>query len=582
MVRSSCAARIPAKPVLALLLCVLLGCSTPSAQAQPPPEPVDPSSMNPGRSAEGTQGAPTRLRVPLLERPGPIALDAPPRLMPSLAPLGGKGPVGYDHYRRLDALAGLPTGVQTLQFSSYDRTGGNDDGFSGTHSCLRQDQTGCVIAERQGAGEIGSIWFTRDAGDVRRTGTIKIELDGRTVLDAPLQDVVDGRLGGPFVYPLVANADQSSGGVYIKVPMPFRESMRVTTQHNPFFHHVTYRAFANAAGVSTFDPAAPAGDVVATLRNAGFRDPKPADPAAQRIATPFNVVGPGESVTLGEISGPGSISELRLRIPQIVPGDPVSDDILSRARIRLTFDGVRTVDAPLGEFFGSGLGENEVRALFHAMETSPDGWYSSWWPMPYRSTARVELANGSAHPIAGGESQVVHAPSEQWLQELGAGGDAGYFGATARRGQVVPAQDWLFTEKVGRGKFMGLTSTMFGLTEGDGSAFNNYRGYLEGDERVYVDDNLTAPSIHGTGTEDYFEGGWYFNRGPFTNPQNGNTAHKRHQPGCQFSCDSAYRTMITDSIPFQARFRFGMEHGPRNDMPAIYSTVSFQYTKSPD
>jgi hypothetical protein len=94
--------------------------------------------------------------------------------------------------------------------------------------------------------------FTRDEGDVTRTGNIEIELDGRTVLDARLQDVVDGELGAPFAYPLVANADQSSGGVYINVPMRYRESMRVTTTSNPFFYHVTYREFADAEGVETF------------------------------------------------------------------------------------------------------------------------------------------------------------------------------------------------------------------------------------------------------------------------------------------------------------------------------------------
>lgn len=568
-----------AKPLLALLLLgTVLGCSAPLAEAEPP-QPHDPSSIDPGQSAAGSAGPPTALRVPVLERPGPIALDAPPRIIPDLAPIGGKGPIGFDHYRRLDALAGLPQNSQTLQFSSVDPTGGNDDGFSGAHSCLRQDPTGCVIAERQGPGEIGSIWFTRDAGDVHRTGNIKIELDGRTVLDAPLQDVVDGRLGAPFAYPLVANADESSGGVYIKVPMPFRQSMRITTQQNPFFYHVTYRAFSDADGVSTFNPGDQANDVIATLRNAGFRDPKPADPDAQRLATPFGVLQPGQSITLASLDNPGSISELRLRIPQIVPNDPASDEILSRTRLRISFDGTRTVDVPLGDFFGSGLGESEVHALFHAMETAPDGWYTSWWPMPYASNATVELANGSAHPISGGEAQVVYAPSTQWPQELGPTGNAGYFKAEARRGPVTPGQDWVFTDTVGRGKFLGVSSTMYGLTEGDGSPYNNFRGYLEGDERVYVDGDLTNPSIQGTGTEDYFEGGWYFNRGTFSNPQNGNTAHKRHQPGCDFSCDSAYRTMVTDAIPFQTHLRFGMEHGGFNNMPAIYSTVAFAYTK---
>jgi len=34
------------------------------------------------------------------------------------------------------------TGAKSVMFSSYDRTGGNDDGFSGLWSCLRIDGRG--------------------------------------------------------------------------------------------------------------------------------------------------------------------------------------------------------------------------------------------------------------------------------------------------------------------------------------------------------------------------------------------------------------------------------------------------------
>lgn len=569
-----------AGPVAALLLAVMLTISIAAGSAEPPDPDVDePSSGRPGDSAENSGIPPTVVRPPLLQRPAPTEPAAPPPAAAAPAPVSGKGPVGYEHYRRLDALPSLPVGVRTLQFSSYDRTGGNDDGFNGTYSCLRAAPDGCVIAERQGAGEVASIWFTRDGGDVRHTGNIKIELDGRTVLDAPLQAVVDGRLGAPFVYPLVANADLSSGGVFIKVPMPFRESMRITTQYNPYFYHVTYRAFAEPVGIDTFDPAAPAIDVIDTLRDAGFRDPKPAVPGARRITAQFGPLASGDSVVLGSLTGPGSISELRLRIPQIGFGDQASDELLGGVRLRLSFDGVRTADVPIGEFFGSGLGEYEVRSLFTAMDPAPDGWYTSWWPMPYAATAVVELVNGSPHPISSGDVELTYAGSEQWALELSPLGDAGYFGVEWHRGRTTPQQDWVFTEQAGRGKFMGVTSAMTGLTPGDGSAFNNIRGYLEGDERATVDDVRIA--FHGTGTEDYFEGGWYFNRGPFSNAQNGNTAYELHTRDCPFSCDSTYRFHVADAIPFQARLLFGMEHGPLNDMPALYSTASFHYAKRP-
>jgi D-arabinan exo alpha-(1,3)/(1,5)-arabinofuranosidase (non-reducing end) len=646
---------------------------------------------------------------------------------------GGKGPVGWDIYRQLDRLPELTTTVQTKQFSSFDRLGGNDDGSGGTWSCLRRFD-GCVIAETQGAGEVESMWFTRNSGDVTETGNIRIELDGVTVLDAPLQEVVDGRIGAPFTFPLVANADQSSGGVYIKVPMPYRESMRITTGSDPRFYHVSYRQFADAEGVRTFDPTDGAQDVVTLLRDYGTRDPKPAQPGVETLTRSF-ALAPGASVTLAEATGPGMISQLRLRIPQVVgrelnrigddgrafgpqgaseftvsinpandgvrltrrlntlagnqradvlvdsvvvarwlglastavgrwadeivdlppyatagksaitirnrfvssdfdfnefhywvdarvggtlqrtdevdvgtkhsddeaahhyrienqtysgtalfayprPPDEIaaeaariatSDAVLRDARVRITFDGIRSVDAPLGEFFGSGLGEYPVRSLFFTMEVTPDGSYYAWWPMPYQRDANVELYNGSEVPIEAGDAGVTVSHDSRWLAALSPIGEAGRFHATSSRGETKTGSDWLFLDAAGRGKVVGVSHTFE-----HAAASVDIRNYLEGDERVYIDGART-PQIHGTGTEDFYEAGWYFNRGAFSAPFNGHAAEEAREAGCRKECDSAYRLMVGDSVPFGIALRFGIEHGPRNDEPAIYGSTAFSY-----
>ncbi|MFD0486166.1 hypothetical protein ACFQ0O_02820 [Saccharopolyspora spinosporotrichia] len=190
-----------------------------------------------------------------------------------------RGAVGWDTYRDVNGLTQLRGGEQSRQFSSFARDGSNNDGFQGTFSCLRTWQRGCVIAEHSGPGEISSIWFTREPwGDVTGTGNIVIELDGRVVLDRPLIDVVTGRVGGPFQWPLVGNADDASGGAVIKVPMPYRESMRVTVQNNPYFYHVNTRTFPDSNGVQTFNPADGASDVLRRLRGFGVADPKPSAP----------------------------------------------------------------------------------------------------------------------------------------------------------------------------------------------------------------------------------------------------------------------------------------------------------------
>src|SRR6201996_8543645 len=221
----------------------------------------------------------------------------------------GQRAVGWDTYRRLDRLPYLSADTETLQGSSFDRTGGNFDittgNDNGSGGCLASGGVGCVIAEARGAGEIDSMWFTRDNGNVTRMGAIRVELDGQTVIDAPLQSLVDGELGAPFVWPLVANATQSPAGVYVKVPMPYRKSMRVSVASNLQYYHVDYRQFANAQGVQTFSRSDPALDVINTWRAAGTVDPKPPSPGAAHHNLLVDLAG-GATATIAESTGSGA------------------------------------------------------------------------------------------------------------------------------------------------------------------------------------------------------------------------------------------------------------------------------------
>lgn len=94
-----------------------------------------------------------------------------------------RGPVGWDVYRQMNRIPELRTGVRTRQYSSFDRTGGNNDAAY----YLRRNGTRYVLAEHKGAGEIVTIWFTKDNGVVNRTGKITVELDGLTIIDHDLQ-----------------------------------------------------------------------------------------------------------------------------------------------------------------------------------------------------------------------------------------------------------------------------------------------------------------------------------------------------------------------------------------------------------
>ena len=101
-------------------------------------------------------------------------------------------------------------------------------------------------------------------------------------------------------------------------------------------------------------------------------------------------------------------------------------------------------------------------------------------------------------------------------------------------------------------------------------------GYLEGDESIYIDGETIA-SIRGTGTEDYFNSGWYFIRGPYSAPYHGVTIKDE-----QAARINAYRWHIEDPIPFQKSLRFTLEHGGTNDAPGMdYASVAYWYQTQP-
>ena len=73
---------------------------------------------------------------------------------------------------------------------------------------------------------------------------------------------------------------------------------------------------------------------------------------------------------------------------------------------------------------------------------------------------------------------------------------------------------------------------------------------LEGDERVFIDDLGVNPQIHGTGTEDMYNGGWYFSLGQFSLPVHG--APLRHAyTGKEFY--NMYRVSSAGACRFEER-----------------------------
>ena len=87
--------------------------------------------------------------------------------------------------KRVDKLPEYRTGSYVEQFSSYDRTGGNDDGFAGTYSFLRKEGDKLVIAEMEGPGFHAHLL----PGHLHQDSAASIE-GNKYVLSADIQCVI--------------------------------------------------------------------------------------------------------------------------------------------------------------------------------------------------------------------------------------------------------------------------------------------------------------------------------------------------------------------------------------------------------
>jgi Protein of unknown function (DUF2961) len=180
------------------------------------------------------------------------------------------------------------------------------------------------------------------------------------------------------------------------------------------------------------------------------------------------------------------------------------------------------------------------------------------------------LDNSSRTTISAGELKLTWARNSDWTQRLGPTGHFGYFHAQGRRGATKPGAYWTFLNARGAGTFQGVTLTMEG-------GYPPY--YMEGNERAYVD-GARVPQIQGTGTEDFFDGGWYFWDHPFTLPLSGYPAHETSSDGCpQLTCKTAYRLEIADSVPFDRSILYEIQHGSKNHAAAVYSSTAYWYQR---
>jgi hypothetical protein len=294
---------------------------------------------------------------------------------------------------------------------------------------------------------------------------------------------------------------------------------------------------------------------------------------ARQIAT-------GETLTLLDQAGPGLISHVWVTIASDDPNH------LKALVLRMYWDGEPTpsVEAPIGDFFGLGLGEYFLYQSTPLMVGS-DKALNSFFPMPFQTHARITVTNQGSEktdafyynidfrtypkPLPA-ETLNFHAqyrqaaPNQGWTNQWQSNGDA----IVNRRKNLNGDGNYVWMEAKGRGHFVGVTM----------SVLQNQDGWWgEGDDMFFVDGENT-PSINGTGSEDYFLGAWDFGNHAFSYGPFGAPVKGEEWAG---SRSSVYRFHLDSPITFTRSLRATIEHGHANVRSDNFFSVAYWYQTEP-
>ena len=302
-----------------------------------------------------------------------------------------------------------------------------------------------------------------------------------------------------------------------------------------------------------------------------------------------NAIKSGEQRTIATLNGPGIITHIWITIASN------EQYHLKKIVLRVYWDGEKlpAVEAPVGDFFGLGLGE------YFLYESGPLSIGSQkalncYFPMPFRKTARITVTNEGSTAIRAFYYNI------DWEKHRRLPDDTAYFHAEYR--QEVPTDgrttDWkrngdseiishqnkdaagnyVMVEAEGRGHFVGVTHSIL-QNQGD--------WWGEGDEMIFIDDR-SKPKITGTGSEDYYLGAWcYGNCGisPFgsTHPtfaykRYGNPKNGGDNRGAKWM---VYRFHTESPIPFRKYLKMTIEHGHSNHRSDNFYTVAYWYQQGP-
>jgi hypothetical protein len=304
---------------------------------------------------------------------------------------------------------------------------------------------------------------------------------------------------------------------------------------------------------------------------------------------------PGETHTIAHATGPGCIRHIWMTMESHETGWP------RQIMLRMWWDGETepSVEVPIGDFFGIGHGVLKNFSCVPLQMSPQDGrGFNCWFPMPFASEMRIEVTNESAadyvlyfyvdyegygpdapETAALAEQGRFHAqwrrqnPTDGWADPARRG-DLAWLNEAWRTANLSDAGNYVVLEATGRGHYVGchLDVDVFERQ------VNDWWG--EGDDMIVIDGEPWPPSLHGTGTEDYFNVAY----GPsqeWQGPYHGITVYSGTKEWPWSGKNSLYRYHIEDPITFERSLRVSIEHGHANKLSNDYSSTAYWYQAEP-
>ena len=446
------------------------------------------------------------------------------------------------------------------QLSSYDRTGGNDDGFSGKYSFVREEAGGLVIADLKGPGVVNRIWTPTPTSD-----TIKFFFDGekKPRIAVPFISLFTGK-EFPFLEPLSGN---QIGGYYCYLPIPYERSLKIVyTGKNMRFHQTQYRTLKKEDNVKSFtkEMLRSYKDTFDRVSAVWNKDESPLkaygnDLKSKKVSL---VLKAGQEQTLFSMTTGGRVVGLELGAGSLGA---------AYRKIMLTAkwdnESRNAIEVPLHDFFGFAFGKPAMQSILLGSNSS---LFYSYLSMPFDNSADIKLRYDKGR---NGAEEILLSGTVYYTDQKRNAATEGKLYVQSRRQYNIPSGvPHLISEVSGKGHFVGTILASQGLEEG-------HTGFFEGDDRATIDGKLR---LHGTGSEDYFNGGWYavmdrWDRG-MSLPIHGSLEYDQ-----MTSRTGGYRFYLSDKLNFTQSFQLTIEHQPeeKTNVKTDYTSLGFFYADNP-